>query len=197
VRALLALLCLLGPLSRSFARDTPWRRAPLSIADNPPRYRPRLQKSGSFPLRVSGMPEQVIQALREALFARGAAVATGDSYDPYDLQVRTPSGITAALNLLTADESNLQLGWNLGFRFDAIALPDLTFFLTILLLAFGFFANRLGVFAAIGGALAALIAGAIICDARRIPPLLELAADNLCQAPTAAGNAAAAVKGAA
>jgi hypothetical protein len=63
--------------------------------------------------------EQLTGLLRVALLRRGATVALTDGYQPYDLQVRTADGATAALNLLNARDGRIVVGWKLG------ALPSI------------------------------------------------------------------------
>jgi len=98
--------------------------------------------------------------------------------------------VSAAVNLLNGGDGRTVVGWKLGIRPAVIARFVGASLLVILLLFFGNIRDRLALIA--GGLLgAAGVATVLILDARRIPPLLELAAGDV-----AAGRAAGSPAGA-
>jgi hypothetical protein len=121
---------------------------------------------------------ELTEDLRAALLARGATVALTNGYQPYDLDVRTASGVSAAINLLDGGDGRTMVGWRLGVRATVIARFVIVSVLIIVLLLFGNLASRLALIA--GGILGTVSVAAMwILDARRIAPLLELAADDV------------------
>ncbi len=188
VRALLAVLCLAGPVVRSYARDFRLRLSPLKISDG----RLRLQWSGSIPLEPAGDVAELTEALRSALLERGATVALTDGYQPYDLQVRARTGVTTAINLLDGGDGQTMIGWKLAIR-PAATLCYVTMFLLIILILLGFEHASFSRIVPLFGGLFGLGAG-LMFEARRIPPLLELAAKDIAErrtaAPPATANAA-------
>ncbi len=174
VRALLAVLCLAGPLFRSYARDIrlrPW--SPLKISEG----RFRLQWSGNIPIQPAGDVAELTAALRTALLERGATVALTDGYQPYDLQVRARTGVTAAINLLDGGDGQTMIGWKLAIR-PAATLCYVTMFLLIILILLGFEHASVNRIVPLFVGLIGLGAG-LMFEARRIPPLLELAAKDV------------------
>lgn len=188
VRALLAVLCLAGPVVRSYARDFRLRLSPLKISDG----RLRLQWSGSIPLEPAGDVAELTEALRSALLERGATVALTDGYQPYDLQIRARAGVTTAINLLDGGDGQTMIGWKLAIR-PAATLCYVTMFLLIILILLGFEHASFSRIVPLFGGLFGLGAG-LMFEARRIPPLLELAAKDIAErrtaAPPATANAA-------
>jgi len=183
VRALLALLCIAGPVFRSYPRTFRRQR----LRDDPSRR--RLQWSGNIPLQPAGDVAELTDALRAALLERGATVAMTDGYQPYDLQVRTAC-CRVDINLLNGGDGRTVVGWKLGTR-RAIAFILAFTSLGVILGAF----DRNWVHLISGGLLWAILGIALsVSDARRIPPLLELAAEDVAArrstAPPAAASAA-------
>jgi hypothetical protein len=119
------------------------------------------------------MMDHLKEALRAALLERGAMVAVTDGYQPYDLQVQTADGVAAALNLLNARDGRIVVGWSLGIRPIFVARRLIALFVAaVLALILGRGLKAAIAIGVLGGlALAALFT----LDARRIPPLLELA----------------------
>jgi hypothetical protein len=184
VRALLTILCIAGPVSRSYARDFRVGLSPLRISGD--RY--RFQWTSSVALKPAADVAELTDDLRAALLARGTTVALTDGYQPYDLQVRTAGGVSADINLLDGADGRAIVGWKLGVRATVIARVVGASLLVILLLLFSNFYSRLALIA--GGLLGAVAVAAVwVRDARRIPPLLELAADDVA-ARRAAGTVA-------
>ncbi|MGH7878870.1 MAG: glycosyltransferase, partial [Candidatus Binataceae bacterium] len=123
VRLRLALLCLLGPLARSYARDFLYCRTRLDLSADPAPSTPGWKRNGSVAfanlIGDSGdesAVEKLTASLRAALLKRGAIVALTDGYQPYDLQVRTADGAAAALNLLNVRDGRVVVGWKLGVQ---------------------------------------------------------------------------------
>src|SRR5579863_12370 len=180
VRIRLAMLCLLGPLVRSYARDFRYARAPLDISADPAPSRPGWKRSGSVAFaHILADPsdelavEQLTGLLRAALLRRGATVALTDGYQPYDLQVRTANGATAALNLLNARDGRIVVGWKLGAQ-PAVAAWRFGVLVIVVAAVFYFSAGPyLAILAAVLGAMA--ITTLFVLDARHLPPLIELA----------------------
>ncbi|MGA2411412.1 MAG: glycosyltransferase, partial [Candidatus Binataceae bacterium] len=124
-RIILAYLCLLGPLVRSYERTRViWSFNPdVTGAPSPGES----QWHGRLTLTVppdSGMvapaPERLMEAVRDALIRRGAAVAVTDGYEPYDLQIRVAPLIRVPLLIL---EQHWELGVGWRIKPAPIALP--------------------------------------------------------------------------
>lgn len=181
----LALLCLLGPLVRSFARIS---RSHLSIAKNlspTERQYARFDTRGRIVLPLDAKPsgengiDDLIDRTRLSLFRSGARVARSDGYQPYDLRVDTDWGACATLNFLSTRDDPFTLGWKLRFAsrefLRLIALAALVLLATIA----AFTSAPLGVWWAIvlllGWAVIALGAAAWIRDVRLLGPLLQVA----------------------
>ena len=180
VRIRLALLSLVGPLWRSYARDFRWRRTPLRIGDDLAQFKPRWSWRGraAFPHLVDVAGDETVidhlkEALREALFERGATVAVSDGYQPYDLQVQTSDGVAVALNLLNARDGRMVVGWNLGITATFAARRLLALIAAVGLMLLAGISSTPALLIGIFGALA--LATLYVLDARRIPPLVELA----------------------
>jgi hypothetical protein len=180
VRSRLVLLCLLGPLARSYARDFRCARAPLDISADPPPSRAGWKRSSSVAfanLRVDpgdeSAVEQLTGLLRAALLKRGAIVALTDGYQPYDLEIRTADGAAAALNLLNARDGRIVVGWKLGAQ-QSIATRR---FGALLVVVAGILYLGGGPDAAVLAAMlgSSAIAIVFLLDARRLPSLIELA----------------------
>lgn len=189
-RLLLAALCLTGPLFRGYEREPRWWRSELRAFDDPARYRPRLQWSGTVDSPAEDATTLTAK-LRAALLERGAAVAVTDGYQPYDLQVRTTIGVSAALNLLNAADGRTLLGWKLGLRPSGPLGLVAGSLLMVLLLLWGRLGNP--PILIVGGllALAAFVLFRLSADARRIPPLVELAVADVVARRAPSGEAGA------
>ena len=124
-RVILAFLWLLGPLVRSYERTRViWSFNP-DITQAPPLG--ESQWHGRFALTVppaSGMvapaAERLMEAVREALIRRGAAVAVTDGYEPYDLQIRVAPLLRVPL-LILQQHWELGVGWRV--KLAPIAIP--------------------------------------------------------------------------
>jgi GT2 family glycosyltransferase len=189
---LTAFLWLAGPLVRSFARErVKWSFAP--DTSSPPMAVPG-GRSGRIVLSygngAAGAPaeaETILSAMHLALVRRGAAVAKGGKYDPFDLEIIVPPWIRAPLLMLERG-SHISIGWRIGIApwhiAMAAAIP-----LALMLVAGFSLAASIAIAAAV-----ILIAGAIaMLRARRIAALVcaaaaEVAARFGLQAESAPGN---------
>jgi cellulose synthase/poly-beta-1,6-N-acetylglucosamine synthase-like glycosyltransferase len=192
IRALLALLSILGPFVRSFGRQNERDRARRAKPNKLLLQRARFQMSGELklPIRSTGPSDldslipQLTDAMRTALLKRDATVFITDGYQPYDMMVRRGLGVTAILNFLKVSDGELILGWKLKFWSWAV-----------LLLLVGGVAFLAGVlffpFEASTVSLAAptfLLLTWFFTTARTIPPLLELAAEDAAAAMMRGGQ---------
>jgi len=173
-RVILAFLWLTGPLVRSYERTRViWSFNPdVTHAPAPAGS----QWRGRFALTVppdSGMvappPERLMEAVREALVRRGAAVAVTDGYEPYDLQIRAAPLIRVPL-LILQQHWELGVGWRVTLA--PIAIPIAAAVLIVGVLG----AIPLGGMPLAGaiGALA-IAAAVILLRARMIPALVGAA----------------------
>ena len=187
VRALLTMLCIVGPVARSWARDFRRRLLPYRILRVDEHHRRRLQWSGNIAIEPAGDVAELTAALRAALLERGATVALTDGYQPYDLQLRLLS-MRADINLLNGDDGRMVVGWKLGISSFFLGTRAASY-LTILLLLFLLDGIRSPQqLIVIGLIYATLIILFVIREARRIPPLLEAAVDEAakrCRPPAA------------
>ncbi len=118
IRALIAMLALMGPVIRGYARMRPARRT--MAAAGP------IRSGGAVRLAIAhnGVRpdhDSVAQALRYALFRRGLIVAGNTGFEPYDLQIHLGPVCRVALNALWEEDGGLYLRWRLGMS----ALPIL------------------------------------------------------------------------
>jgi glycosyltransferase involved in cell wall biosynthesis len=114
-RALIALLALLGPAVRSYARIRAAARAPVGS---------RMGEAG--PIRLGGglkfaaascsaKPDRdaLVDRLRDALFHRGLAVAGNTGLEPFDLQIMLAPACRVPLNLIRESDGAVDLRWRL------------------------------------------------------------------------------------
>lgn len=167
-RVAVAILSLLGPAYRSYARiraaasRAPSRRA-MSEAG-------AISSSGAIRLpqaaredKVRPDADAIAEELRYALFRRGLVVAGNSGFEPFDLQIRLGPLCRVPLNILWEEDGGLCLRWRLGVA----PLPILIGAVVVLAL-----------FAAGQWIAAAVIAAAAIVWAAAItfPPLTRLPA---------------------
>ncbi len=186
-RIYLALLCLLGPLVRNFARLS---RSQVSLAKalNPTQRRQaRFQTHGRIVLPFEAKPHEergmdnLIDRTRWALAKRSARVIRSDGYQPYDLRLDTDSGARATINFLSTRDDPCTLGWRLrlasrGFV-RLIALIALVVIATIVSLTTDTaFNSWLVLVLVFGWSLIAIGLAALIRDVRLLGPLVEIAA---------------------
>ena len=120
IRLRLALLCLLGPLVRSFARAAGSFVSIAASLNQSERRRGALRWRGQIVLPPEVRPrderdtERLIDTMRAALWRRGAKVTRSDGYQPYDL-VETSAGASAALNFLVTRDDPFMIGWKLDW----------------------------------------------------------------------------------
>jgi glycosyltransferase involved in cell wall biosynthesis len=184
VRARLAILNLLGMITRSYARHSVYDRTLYrALRNDGASARARLQLHGRVPLAPTIVPDdptvvdRLIDAMRHALLKRGVTVVVSDGYQPYDLRIETSAGVSAAINILSSRDNAPMAGWKLGVQLRQIrAIPALLFGFLIVDFCFGV---GLGVAVAI-----LMTVGAValyILDARLISPLIEIAAEEACR----------------
>ncbi len=116
-RAMVAVLALLGPLIRSYARMR--AAAACTLSRRAMSEASAIQKAGGvrFAARAGANPpdpDAAAQALRQALFRRGLVVAGNTGFEPFDLQVRLGPLCRVALNLLWEKEGAMELRWRLA-----------------------------------------------------------------------------------
>jgi len=111
------LLCLVGPIVRSYARDFGGRHLWRGYTDDR-RHRGRLSRSGTIVVELAADVADLTEALRAALFKRGATVAVTDGYQPYDLQLRA-GYLGADINLRSAGAERV-IGWKIAPRGVAV-----------------------------------------------------------------------------
>jgi O-antigen biosynthesis protein len=117
-RARLVVLCLAGPIARSYARDLGGRNLWRGFTDDRRRHQGRLRRSGTIVVELAGDVAELTEALRAALFRRGATVAVTDGYQPYDLQLRA-GYLGADINLRSAGAERV-IGWKIATRGVAV-----------------------------------------------------------------------------
>ncbi len=142
VRIWLALLCLLGPLVRSAARErvrfgfaraaSPEVRGELIAL--------RMRTHGTIPFAPATnkgasarYADGVLDALRTALIRRGLAVARGGGFEPFDLQLVIPPAIRVPLNALSEAEGRMVLKWRV--QVDLLPLAAAALAILLLMLA--------------------------------------------------------------
>ncbi len=118
-RTALAVLSLLGPVVRSYAR----MRAGVAraLSRNAMGEAGTLSRSGNLTATLTPRdgaekpgPEAAAQALRYALFRRGLTVAGNTGFEPFDLQILLGPICRVALNLLGDESGALALRWRVG-----------------------------------------------------------------------------------
>ena len=114
-RLLLALLWLVGPLVRSWARWVAKSRYRPDSAGAPswvtPSFSGRVVLSPP-PGSYNPPPETMVERMRAALVSRGLTVAKGDAYDVYDLQIIVPPGLVRVALLLLERNERTFVGWH-------------------------------------------------------------------------------------
>ncbi|HTY55204.1 MAG TPA: glycosyltransferase [Candidatus Binataceae bacterium] len=123
-RALLAGFWLLGPLARGFAY---WReRSRFPIVEG--HARSKFQLRGWIPIAartrdsLEPVPRDILmQALRAALIRRGAAVAVGDGFEPFDLEILITPMLRIPLNALVPEQGEVRLRWRLRLQWVRMA----------------------------------------------------------------------------
>ncbi|HJU28471.1 MAG TPA: glycosyltransferase, partial [Candidatus Binataceae bacterium] len=174
-RILLSFLWLAGPLVRSLARErVKWSFAPDTSSSGmaaPGGRGGRIVLScGNGAAIAPAEAETVLAAMHLALVRRGAAVAKGGKYDPFDLEIIAPPWIHAPLLMLERG-SQIWIGWRIGFAPLRTAVAAAVI-LALMLLAGISLAASATIIAAIG-----LIVGAVaVTRIRRIGPLVRAAA---------------------
>src|SRR5579875_1814026 len=176
-RALVALLSILGPAIRSYARI----RAALWHALSSPKIgkagMPR--RSGSIRLAMAAregadQPDRdaVAEQLRYALFRRGLTVEGNTGFEPFDLQIMLGSMVRVPLNTLAQEDGGLYLHW----RVAASPIPILIAAAIVL----GLIAT--GQWIAAGAAAAAAIAWCAIVAIAPLSRLPSVLGDGLIEA---------------
>jgi len=185
VRQRLALLNLLGSIVRDYARlSVRWRPLFLDLKD--PRFRAeaRIERNGRVALAASAPNEEdhavvdrLIQSMRRGLLKRNVTVFLSDGYQPYDLELETGSGVTAAINILLSRDNPPTAGWKLAIRFGALVTRAAWMVGAVMVAAVASdFRHGLMVGSIVAGVIAVKAASLYILDARLIPPLIEIVA---------------------
>jgi GT2 family glycosyltransferase len=135
-RAVLAILWLIGPLVRGWAR---WR-AKSSFrpdASGAPQW-VRAALEGKIVLvpaagkQEPSPPEKIVEAMRTALIRRGLTVARGDGYTEYDLEIIVPSSLVRVPILFLDQGWQISIGWRTRvawLRFAAMSTAVVIFFI--------------------------------------------------------------------
>jgi glycosyltransferase involved in cell wall biosynthesis len=170
-RAWLAILALLGPVCRSWARRS-WRY-PRENSSHPR----RLQTSGNIGIEAPAEPVELTERLREALLERGATVAVTDGYQAYDLQLRV-GGVRANINLLNSGDGHTAVGWKLELEslmrvYGSLAAIMLILAVVLVIMDMPF---AISIAVIIWAATATVFS---INSVRRIPPLIDYAVDDI------------------
>jgi GT2 family glycosyltransferase len=175
-RLILAILWLLGPILRSWERFRFGLRFAPDASGAPPSIRAGLAGQVLLTPEVGKVeaplePELTVRVLRSALVRRGLTVAAGNGYDPFDLEIMSPS-ITMRILLLEKDWQT-RVAWQPRIP-RTLALPFLALLLLWIIAGWplvGLLAGAL--------ALAAAIAILTLTRARCIPPVIVAAAGDV------------------
>jgi O-antigen biosynthesis protein len=173
-RSYLALLWLLGPLVRSYARTKViWSFNP-RITNGGERHKTRYR--GRLALTVppgSGMvaptPERLMESLRGALVGRGAAVAVTDGYEPYDLEIRAEPLLRVPI-LILQQQWELGIGWRVRPKAATLGATAAIVFIALLAISYSLLLGAAGTIL-----VAAAVGLGMWRRLRKIPTLIRLA----------------------
>ncbi len=184
VRGRLALLNLLGSVTRGWARQLPQLR-PLFMDLKDPvivnaarfEWHGRSNIALTAPMNENhALIDRFIDTLRGALLKRKVAVVLSDGYQPFDLAVVTNAGVSAQLNILSSKDNSPTVGWKLGMRSRSIARWLLWFVaLAGLAMMISNFNHSRVIVAIVGIVVAAKAIMLYYLDARLLPPVIDSA----------------------
>ncbi len=177
-RAILAMLCLFGPLMRSIARARTiyhLERGPLVPDGRSLRLRGALAFSGRAGDGVSSTSAPLLAAMRAALVRRGLAVAPTDGFQAYDLQILIPPAIRVPINAVDEGAGRIALRWRLDVDRWRVAISAGA--LVLLLLIAGASWQARAIVIGLAGAIFLLVAAS---RAALIPPILRACASEVC-----------------
>ncbi len=127
-RAILAVLCILGPIVRSVARERVrfHLASPLPAAGTPPAA---LKMRGGFEMIANradgGAPiatGALLDSLRASLVRNGIATAPSDGFESYDVQILLPPAVRIPLNAVDEGGGRIALRWRIDVDRRAIAI---------------------------------------------------------------------------
>ncbi len=133
-RASLGMLCLLGPLARSFERDrVMFSLTPQAYEVEPIPFNPR----GRVILSAIEASENIDSAtllaeIREALIKYGLAVAVTDGFKDWDLEVVLPPAVRVPLNALSMSDGTIALAWRTKIESGKTMIAPLVIFLVLI-----------------------------------------------------------------
>jgi O-antigen biosynthesis protein len=180
-RATLGVLCLIGPVVRSFERErVRFSLAPEanSVAPIPFSPRDRIVFSSAHDGAASTIDSATLLAvIREVLVKYGFAVAVTDGFQAWDLNIMLAPAIRVPLNALRLSDGSIALAWRTTAEAGHMLIAALL--ILIVLIAAGMTWTG-SIFAA-----AAVIAVALvpaILGLRRVPSILNAAAESIAKA---------------
>jgi hypothetical protein len=177
-RATLAMLYLLGPPVRSFARERvrfTLAREAYDVAPVPFSSRGRIIFSAEHGPAADRMDSAILLAeLRAALVKYGLAVAATDGFKAWDLNLVLPPAIRVPLNALRLSDGTIALAWRTKTEPTRTIVAAVLIF--IALIACGF--SAIGAIGATAVIIASAVAPAII-RLHRVPSLLAAAAEAI------------------
>ncbi|HXN85771.1 MAG TPA: glycosyltransferase [Candidatus Binataceae bacterium] len=176
-RATLAVLCLIGPVVRSFERE----RVKLSLAPEaygiapiPFSLRGRIVFSSSDDGVAKLDSTTLLESIREALLKYGLAVAVTDGFRAWDLNVVLLPAIRVPLNALRMNDGTIALAWKTTVEPRRTLIAALLIFVVSIAAGMTWIGSILATAAIIAGALAPAI-----LHLRRIPSILNAAAESI------------------
>jgi len=184
VRARLAMLNLLGSVTRGWARQSPQLR-PLfmDLKETAITKAARFAWHGRSNISLSEpmnenhtLVDRFIDALRRALLKRKVSVVLSDGYQPFDLAISTNAGANAQLNILSSKDNPPTVGWKLGMRSASLGRWLLWLAgLSGLALVIGDFHHSRVIIGLVAAVVALKAITLYYLDARLLPPVIDSA----------------------